>query len=94
MSRKKEFLVLQNLDGLTSNEAHLLVVALEKKARTIYWDKDAKEVRSLIDKGLLESTPDESTLVHKPFRIPKYVWDHLQQEEAFQNLRTKGLLGE
>ena len=43
---------------------------------------------------MLESTPDESTLVHKPFRIPKYVWDHLQQEEAFQNLRTKGLLGE
>ena len=55
MSRKKESLVLQNLDGLNSNEAHLLVIALEKKAQTIFWDKDAHEVKSLIVKGLLES---------------------------------------
>ena len=86
MSRKKESLVLQNLDGLNSNEAHLLVVAFEKKAQTIYWDKDANEVNSLIAKGLLEGIPDESTLLHKPFRIPKYVWDHLQQEGVFQIL--------
>jgi hypothetical protein len=89
MSRKKEALILKNLDGLNSNEAHLLVVALEKKAQTIYWDKNANEVDSLIDKGLLERIADESTLGHKPFRIPKYVWDHLQQEEVFQNLKTK-----
>jgi hypothetical protein len=89
MSRKKEALILKNLDGLNPTEAHLLFVALEKKAQTIYWDKDAKEIPSLMDKGLLESIPDESTLRHKPFRIPKYVWDHLQQNEVFQNLKTK-----
>ena len=92
MSRKKESLILKNLDGLTSNEAHLLVVALAKKAQTIYWHKDAKEVHSLIDKGLLESIHDDSTVRHKPFRIPKFVWDHLQQNEVFQSLKTKGAL--
>src|SRR5438876_628830 len=89
MSRKKESLILKNLDGLNSNEAHLLFVALEKKAQTIFWDKDANEVQSLIDKGLLECIHDESTLAHKPFRIPKYVWEHLQQNEVFENLKTK-----
>jgi hypothetical protein len=89
MSRKKETLTLKNLDQLTSSEAHLLVVALEKRAQTIYWDKDAKEAHSLIAKGLLENVPDESTLQHKPFRIPKFVWDHLQQAEAFQSLKSK-----
>jgi hypothetical protein len=87
MSRKKESLTLKALDHLTPNEAHLLLVALEKKAQTIYWDKDANEVHSLIAKGLLESVLDESTLSHKPFRIPKFVWDHLQQTEVFQSLK-------
>jgi len=89
MSRKKESLILKNLDGLNSIEAHLLFVAVEKKAQTIFWDKDAIEVHSLIDKGLLESIDDESTLRHKPFHIPKFVWDHLQQNEVFQSLKTK-----
>ena len=48
MSRKKESLALKTLDDLNPNEAHLLLVALEKKAQTIYWDKDAGEVHSLI----------------------------------------------
>jgi len=90
MSRKKESLILKTLDDLNPNEAHLLLVALEKKAQTIYWDKDAGEVHSLITRGLLEDIPDESTLSHKPFRVPKFVWDHLQQKDAFQNLKTKG----
>ena len=89
MSRKKESLTLKTMDHLNSNEAHLLVIALEKKAQTIYWDKNAKEVQSLIDKGLLESIPDESTLSHKPFRIPKFVWDHLQQQEVFQGIKSR-----
>jgi hypothetical protein len=87
MSRKKEALTLNSLGHLNLNEAHLLVVALEKKAQTIYWDKDAAEVHSLIDKGLLENIPDESTLSHKPFRIPKFVWDHLQQRDMLQSLK-------
>jgi hypothetical protein len=87
MSRKKESLALKNLDDLNPNEAHLLLVALEKKAQTIYWDKDANEVHSLIAKGLLENIPDESTLSHKPFRIPKFAWDHLQQTDVFQSLK-------
>ena len=89
MSRKKETLILKNLDSLNSNEAHLLITSLEKKAQTFYWDKDAGEIHSLIAKGLLESIPDESTLRHKPFRIPKYVWEHLQKNEVFQSLKTK-----
>ncbi len=89
MSRKKEALILKNLESLSSIEAHLLFAALEKKAQTIYWDKDAAEVPSLMDKGLLESVPEESTLRHKPFRIPKFVWDHLQQNDVFQSLKTK-----
>jgi hypothetical protein len=88
VSRKKEALILKNLDSLNPNEAHLLIVALEKKAQTIYWDKDTSEVQTLVDKALLESVPDESTLRHKPFRIPKFVWDHLQQNEVFQRLKT------
>lgn len=90
MSRKKESLALKTLDDLNPNEARLLLVALEKKAQTIYWDKDAGEVHSLIAKGLLESVPDESTLSHKPFRVPKFVWDHIQQQEAYQDLKTRG----
>ena len=89
MSRKKEALILKNLDGLNSNEAHVLLAALEKKAQTFYWNKEANEVQSLIDKGLLESIQDESTLRHKPFHIPKFVWDHLQQNEVFQSLKKK-----
>lgn len=92
MSRKKEALILKNLDGLNSDESHLLLTALEKKAQTIYWDKDANEVQSLIDKGLVENIPDDSTLRHKPFRIPKFVWDHLQQNEVYQSLKTKDSL--
>jgi len=89
MSRKKESLILKNLDGLNSNEAHILINSLEKKAQTFYGDKDANEIQSLMHKGLLESIADESTLRHKPFRIPKFVWDHLQQNEVFQNLKIK-----
>ena len=81
MSRKKEALILKNLDGLNSNEANILFDAVKKQAQTIYWDEDADGVHSLIDKGLLESVPIESTLRHKPFRIPKFVWVHLQQKE-------------
>ena len=90
MSRKKESLTLNTLDQLNWNEAHFLLVALEKKAQTIYWDKDATEVHSLIDKGLLESVLDESTLSHQPFRIPKFVWDHVQRKEVYQSLKAKG----
>ncbi len=89
MSRKKESLILKNLDSLNSHEAHLLFDALEKKAQTIYWDKEADEVPLLIDKGLLETVPDDSTLRFKPFRVPKFVWEHLQQNEVFQSLKTK-----
>jgi hypothetical protein len=87
MSRKKESLTLKTLDDLNPNEAHLLLVALEKMAQTIYWDKDTAEVHSLIAKGLLENIPDESTLSHKPFRVPKFAWDHLQQQEVLQGLK-------
>jgi hypothetical protein len=90
MSRKKEALVLKNLDGLNSTEAHILFVAVEHKAQTIYWDEAAGGIHSLIDKGLLESVPDEATLCHKPFRITKFVWEHLQQKEVVERLKTKG----
>ena len=89
MSRKKEALILKNLDGLNSNEAHVLFIAVEKQAQTLYWDEDADGIHSLIDKGLLESVPGESTLRHKPYRIPKFVWMHLQQKEVFGQLKNK-----
>src|ERR1700731_2787908 len=71
MSRKQEK-ILQHLENLTPQEAHFLVVALEKNAQTIYWKHDDNEVHSLKAKGLLESVPDDSPLLYRPFSIPRF----------------------
>jgi hypothetical protein len=89
MSRKKEAEILKRLDNLDSGEADLLAGAVEKRSQTIYWPKDAAEVKSLIAKGFLESVPDDSTLLYKPFSIPRFVWDHILQPDVFQALKTK-----
>lgn len=89
MSQKKEAQILKHLDTLTSKEAHLLVGALEKNAQTIYLKNDEDAVRSLVAKRLLEPVPDNSTLLYKPFFIPRFVWEHIKTQDVFQLLKTK-----
>ncbi len=89
MSRKQEAKILQQLDTLAPAEAHLLLAAVEKNAQTIYWQSDAGEISSLVAKGLLQRSPDDSTLLHKPFSIPRFVWDHIKQPEISRELKTK-----
>jgi hypothetical protein len=83
MSRKKEAEILKQLDSLDPEEADLLAGAVEKRSQTFYWPKDAAAIKSLIAKGLLESVPDDSTLLYKPFSIPRFVWDHIVQSDMF-----------
>jgi hypothetical protein len=90
MSRKQET-ILQHLENLTPQEAHFLVVALEKNAQTIYWKHDDNEVRSLKAKGLLESVPDDSPLLYKPFSIPRFVWEHIKTPEVMPALKAKAV---
>lgn len=89
MSRKKEAQILKQLDTLPSKEAHLLVVALDKSAQTLYLKHDDDEVRSLVAKHLLEPVPDDSTLLYKPFSVPRFVREHIRSPEVFQLLKTR-----
>ncbi len=87
MSRKQEK-ILKQLETLEPREARVLVAAVEKNAQTIYRKHDDEEIRSLAGNGLLESVPDDSPLLFKPFLIPRFVWDHVKMPEVFQAVKA------
>lgn len=84
--RDAEKRILQQLDSLNPREAHLLVFAASKKIQTVAWREDADEVSSLAAKGLLSVVPDGSKMLHKPYTIPRFVWEAINQGRALTKL--------
>ncbi len=83
---KKE--ILTHLDSLNSREAHLLVVAVSNAIQTVTWRQDADEVSSLVAKGLLCVVPDGSKVFHKPYTVPRFVWEHIAKAEVLAKLKA------
>ena len=80
--------ILKHLDSLNSREAHLLVVAVSNAIQTVTWRQDADEVSSLVAKGLLSVVPDNSKMFHKPYTVPRFVWEHITKAEVMAKMKA------
>ena len=87
-SKHREKTVLEHLDSLNPQEAHLLAYAVDNKIQTVTWRRDADEISSLAAKGLLLKVPDNSGMFHKPCTIPRFVWRRINTPTVHAHLKT------
>jgi hypothetical protein len=87
-TKREERRVLAHLDSLAHDEAIVLARAIRDKSQTITWRRDAEEIYSLNEKGLLKlvSTADYVRLMSQPCIVPRFVWKEIQKNDVKNNI--------
>jgi hypothetical protein len=87
--KRREDLIIEQLEGLSSSEQSLLAEFLSSNSRTSERHIAAGTIQSLLTKGLLEQSASMSMTYSMPVSIPLFVWHHLKSDAE----RAKRLLG-
>ena len=79
---------LSLLTYLNPDEARVLLRHIESQSQTSQSRGDLDEISSLIQKGLLVAVPHESNYGFKPYTVPLFVWQHINQKDVAAQLKA------
>ncbi len=78
---------LKLLAYLNPDEAKVLLRHIEAQSQTIQSRGDLDEISSLLQKGLLVAVPHEGGYGFKPYTVPLFVWQHINQKDVATQLK-------